>query len=52
MLSKFWDIVKGHFSDIILFIIIVLLILFSFAAGFITAKYLEKTPIEIQNADT
>jgi len=47
MLSKTATFVKSHFNDIMLFIIVLLLILFSFAAGYITAKYQTKTPIQI-----
>jgi len=53
MLAKIKDFVKDfynkNFYDILIFIIIILLMLFSFAAGFITAKYFEKQPIIIEN---
>jgi len=49
MLSEIKDFVKDKFYDIMLFIIIVLLILLAFAAGYITAKYQSKTPITIEN---
>ena len=48
MLTKISDFVKAHFNDTMLFIIVALLIMFSFAAGFITAKYQSKTPIQIE----
>jgi hypothetical protein len=48
MLSEIKDFVKGHFYDIMLFIIVALLILFAFAAGYITAKYQLKEPIQIE----
>jgi len=47
MLSEIRDFVKGHFSDIMLFIIVALLILLAFASGYITAKYQSKEPIQI-----
>ena len=50
MLSEIKDFVKAYFYDIILFIIIALLILFAFAAGYITAKYQSKEPIQIENS--
>ena len=48
MLTKISEFVKAHFSDIMLFIIVTLAILLSFAAGYITAKYQSKEPIQIQ----
>lgn len=48
-LTKISGFVKLHFSDIIIFIIVALLIMLSFAVGFITAKYQNKTPIQIEN---
>lgn len=44
--KKFHD---RNFYDIILFIIVALLILASFAAGYIVAKYQTKEPIQIEN---
>lgn len=49
MLSEIRDFVKAHFSDIMLFIIVALLIMLAFAAGFITAKYQTKEPLQIIN---
>lgn len=49
MLSEIKNFVKGHFHDIMLFIIISLLILLAFGAGYITAKYRSKEPIKIYN---
>ena len=49
MLSEIKDFVKDKFYDIMLFIIVALLILLAFAAGYITAKYQSKTPITIEN---
>jgi len=49
MLSEIKYFVKDKFYDIMLFIIVALLILLAFAAGYITAKYQSKTPITIEN---
>ena len=49
MLAEIRDFVKGHFNDIIIFIIVTLLVLLAFAAGYITAKYQSKEPIQILN---
>jgi hypothetical protein len=48
MLTKISDFVKAHFSDIILFIIVALLIMLSFAIGYIAGKTGSKTPIKIE----
>jgi hypothetical protein len=48
MLSEIKEFVKVHFNDIMLFIIIVLLVLLAYAAGYITAKQQLKSPIQIQ----
>jgi len=50
MLAKITSFVKSHFYDIMLFIIVALLILLAFAAGYITAKYQAKEPIQIENS--
>jgi hypothetical protein len=50
MIEKIRDFFKIHFSDIILFIIVALLIMLSFATGYITAKYQSKEPIQIMNS--
>jgi len=42
------DFIKAHFNDIILFIIIVLLMMLSFAVGYIVAKNLTKSPLTIE----
>lgn len=47
MLSEIRAFVKDRFYDIMLFIIVVLLILLAFAAGYITAKYGSRSEIEI-----
>jgi len=52
MLAKIRDFVKSRFSDIILFIIVVLLMMLSFGAGYITAKYTAKEPIQIYKPAT
>jgi hypothetical protein len=49
MLAEIKEFVKAHFNDIILFIIVILLVLFSFAGGYIIAKYQTKEPIQILN---
>jgi hypothetical protein len=52
ILSKIVSFVKHFYHrnvyDIILFIIVVLLIMLSFASGYITAKYQMKEPIKIE----
>jgi hypothetical protein len=48
MIAKISNFVKAHFNDIMLFIIIALLVLLSFAIGYITAKYQFKQPIQIE----
>ena len=45
-LSNFFYGAKKHKQDIMLFMGVVLISLFSFAAGYITAKYQEKEPIQ------
>ena len=49
MLSEIRDFVKAHFNDIMLFMIIVLLLLLAFAAGYITAKYGSRSEITISS---
>ena len=49
ILAKIFAFVKSHFSDIMLFIIIVLLVLLSFAIGYITAKYGLRENIKIES---
>jgi len=49
ILTKILPFVKSHFSDIMLFMIVALLIMLSFAAGFIVAKQQSKEPIQISN---
>ncbi|OGZ79384.1 MAG: hypothetical protein A2358_00255 [Candidatus Staskawiczbacteria bacterium RIFOXYB1_FULL_37_44] len=53
-LTKILGFVKRFYDrsvyDIILFIIVALLILLSFAIGFITAKYQNKIPIQIEQS--
>jgi hypothetical protein len=49
MLAEIRDFVKAHFSDIILAIIVALLVMLSFATGYIIAKYQNKTPIQVIN---
>lgn len=48
MLSEIKNFVKTKFSDIMLFIIVILLVMLSFAVGYITAKHEIKEPIQIE----
>lgn len=50
MIANISNFVKTHFNDIILTIIVALLILLSFASGFIIAKYQQKQPIQIESS--
>jgi len=52
ILAKIIDFVKAKFSDIMLFIIVVLLLMLAFAVGYITAKYQQKEPITITNVNS
>jgi hypothetical protein len=49
MLSEIREFVKAHFNDIMLFMIVMLLILLAFSAGYITGKYQSKQPMQITN---
>ena len=49
MLVKIKDFVKSHFNDIMIFIIVALLVMLSFASGYIIAKYQAKEPIQLEN---
>jgi hypothetical protein len=49
MLAKISEFVKVHRANIMLFIIVMLLILLSFAFGFITAKYQEKPRLQFNS---
>jgi len=51
MLSEIVSFVKARFYDIMLFIIVILLVLSAFAAGYVAAKYQAKTPIIIENSN-
>jgi predicted negative regulator of RcsB-dependent stress response len=48
MLTRIKDFVKENQDDIILFIGVVLISLFCFALGFITAKQQDKEPIKVE----
>lgn len=48
MLARIKDFVKAHLDDIILLIGVILISLFSFAMGYITAKQQKKEPIKIE----
>lgn len=50
MLSEIKAFVKAHFNDIMLFIIVILLIMLAFSAGYIAGKSQSKEPIQIINA--
>lgn len=52
IILKIYSFVKSKFSDIMLFIIVLLLLLLSFASGFIIAKYQLKQPIQIEETET
>ena len=47
MVAKILSFVKAHLDTIILGSIVALLILFSFASGYIIAKYQDREPIKI-----
>lgn len=47
MLSEIKNFVKNKSNDIMLFIVIALLVMLSFAIGYIMAKYETKEPIQI-----
>ena len=48
MVAKIMDFVKAHFSDMVLFIVIVLLVMLAYAAGYITAKQWSREPIQVR----
>ncbi len=48
ILSKILSFVKSKANEIIMFILVLLLALFSFASGYIIAKYQDKEPIKIE----
>ena len=50
MVAKIFNFVKAKFYDIVLIIVVALLILLSFAFGFIMAKYQQKQPIQIESS--
>ncbi|MFH1780983.1 MAG: hypothetical protein ABH841_03210 [Candidatus Nealsonbacteria bacterium] len=51
MLSKIKEFVKKHQTDIVLVAGVILISLFSFALGYITAKNAEKEPIRIETTE-
>ena len=51
MVKEALNFARTHFYDIMLFIIVALLILLAFAAGYITAKYQSKEPIKIEQQE-
>jgi len=48
MLAKIKEFVKTYQSEIVLFVGVVLISLFSFLTGYLVAKQQEKQPIQIQ----
>ena len=48
MIAKISEFVKGNLSAIFLAVLVMLLVLFSFACGYIIAKYQNIEPIQIQ----
>jgi len=48
MITKLKEFVKRHQTDIILFTMVTLISLLSFAAGYITAKLSEKEPLKFE----
>jgi len=51
MLSQIKVFVKNHLNQILLAGMVALVSLFSFAAGYLTAKYQEKEPIRIESSE-
>lgn len=52
ILAKMFQFVKANFNNIILFLLVMLFGLFSFATGYIIAKYQDKEPIKIENLES
>ncbi|MBU4466476.1 hypothetical protein L6250_02575 [Candidatus Parcubacteria bacterium] len=48
MLTKLKDFVKIHLNDILIVTAVILISLFSFAAGYLTSDYRQKEPIRIE----
>jgi len=49
ILAKIKQFVNDNFSNLILFIIVILLVMLAFALGYICAKYQTRLPITINN---
>jgi len=49
-IAKILEFVKTNLNTIILIVVVALLILFSFACGYIIAKYQDREPIVIENS--
>mgnify|MGYP001569342589 CR=1 len=49
-IAKILEFVKTHLNTIILTAIVMLFVLFSFASGYIIAKYQDRAPIEINQS--
>lgn len=50
MLPKIIEFVKTHLDTILLVLLVMGLVLFSFASGYIIAKYQDRPPIQILNS--
>lgn len=48
MIAKFKNFVKKNQKDIVLIIGVILVSLLSFALGYLTAKYQEKIPLQLE----
>jgi hypothetical protein len=51
MLAKLKNFVKNNLNEILVLTTVILVSLFSFAAGYLTAKYQEKEPIRIDGSE-
>ena len=51
MLAKLKNFVKNNLNEILVTAAVILVSLFSFAAGYLTAKYQEKEPIRIESSE-
>lgn len=48
MLAKLKSFVKTHLNDILIITAVILISLFSFAAGYLVSDYRQKEPIKIE----
>ena len=51
MLAKLKNFVKNNLNEILVLATVILISLFSFAAGYLTAKYQEKESIRIESSE-